>query len=124
MTCGSLAQQYRAQVAGYAVQYPQAQSLVILRDGSPVGRLLLDRTAAQSHVVDLALLPGTRNAGVGREIMEAVATAGREPGAEMLSLPLAASNEDAMRFYARLGFLDIAGDATPSHRRMELALAR
>ncbi|WP_456715279.1 GNAT family N-acetyltransferase [Bradyrhizobium sp. USDA 4353] len=118
-----VAQQYRAQVAGYAAQCPAAQSLIILRDGSPVGRLLLDRTVTRWHVVDLALLPGARNAGVGREIMEAVAAAAREQGAGVLSLAVATSNEDAMRFYARLGFCDIADAATASHRRMELVLA-
>ncbi|MGJ4928681.1 GNAT family N-acetyltransferase [Bradyrhizobium sp. HKCCYLS2038] len=119
-----LAQQYRAQVAGYAVQCPEAQSLIILRDGGPVGRLLLDRAASRWHVVDLALLLGARNAGVGREIMQAVAGAAREQGAEMLSLAVATTNEDAMRFYARLGFHDVADAATASHRRMELLLAR
>ncbi|CCD97791.1 GNAT family N-acetyltransferase [Bradyrhizobium sp. STM 3809] len=118
-----LTQQYRAQLAGYAAQWPEAQSLIILRDGAPVGRLLLDRTAARWHVVDLALLPGARNAGVGREIMLAVAAAGREQGAGMLSLAVATGNEDAMRFYARLGFADVADAASASHRRMELALA-
>ncbi|CCD95478.1 conserved hypothetical protein [Bradyrhizobium sp. ORS 375] len=118
-----VAQQYRAQVAGYAAQCPAAQSLIILRDGSPVGRLLLDRAITRWHVIDLALLPGARNGGVGREIMQAVAAAAREQGAEVLSLAVATSNEDAMRFYARLGFCDIADAATASHRWMELVLA-
>ncbi|NPU12786.1 GNAT family N-acetyltransferase [Bradyrhizobium sp. 83002] len=119
-----VAQQYRAQVAGHAAQCPQAQSLIILRDGSPVGRLLLDRAALRWHVVDLALLPGTRNAGVGREIMQSVATAAREQGADVLSLAVATTNDDALRFYARLGFCEIADEASASHRSMELALAR
>ncbi|MGJ5181010.1 GNAT family N-acetyltransferase [Bradyrhizobium oligotrophicum] len=119
-----LAQQYHAQVAGYAAQCPEARSLIILRDGAPVGRLLLDRGASRWHVVDLALLPGARNAGVGREIMQAVAAAAREQGAEVLSLAVATANEDAARFYARLGFLDVTDGATASHRKMELALAR
>ncbi|CCD88597.1 conserved protein of unknown function [Bradyrhizobium sp. ORS 285] len=118
-----VAQQYRAQVAGYAAHCPAAQSLIILRDGSPVGRLLLDRSPTRWHVVDLALLPGARNAGVGREIMQSVAAAAREQGAGVLSLAVATSNEDAIRFYARLGFSDIAEAATASHRRMELVLA-
>ncbi|WP_257164793.1 GNAT family N-acetyltransferase [Bradyrhizobium sp. SRS-191] len=118
-----LAQQYRAQVAGYAAQCPAADSLIILRDGAPVGRLLLDRATSRWHVVDLALLPGARNGGVGREIMQAVTAAAREQGADMLSLAVATANEDAMRFYARLGFSDVAEAATASHRRMELALA-
>ncbi|WP_284416050.1 MULTISPECIES: GNAT family N-acetyltransferase [unclassified Bradyrhizobium] len=119
-----LAQQYRAQVAGYAAQCPAAQSLIILRDGAPVGRLLLDRAASRWHVVDLALLLGARNAGVGREIMQAVATAAREQGAAVLSLAVATANEDAMRFYVRLGFQDVADGANASHRKMELTLAR
>ncbi|WP_316235456.1 GNAT family N-acetyltransferase [Bradyrhizobium sp. SZCCHNR1023] len=119
-----LAQQYRAQVAGHAAQCPAAQSLIILRDAAPVGRLLLDRAASRWHVVDLALLPGARNAGVGREIMQAVATAAREQGADVLSLAVATTNEDAIRFYVRLGFRDVADEAMASHRMMELPLAR
>ncbi|WP_315779911.1 GNAT family N-acetyltransferase [Bradyrhizobium sp. SZCCHNPS1003] len=118
-----LAQQYRAQVEGHAAQCPAAQSLIILRDGATVGRLLLDRAAQRWHVVDLALLPGARNAGVGREIMQAVATAAREQGAEVLSLAVATTNEDAIRFYVRLGFRDVADEATASHRTMERSLA-
>lgn len=119
-----LAQQYRAQLASHAAQCPAAQSLIILRDAAPVGRLLLDRAASQWHVVDLALLPGARNAGVGREIMQAVATAAREQGAAVLSLAVATTNDDAIRFYVRLGFRDVADNATASHRMMELPLAR
>jgi len=119
-----LAQQYRAQVAGHAAQCPAAQSLIILRDAAPVGRLLLDRAASRWHVVDLALLPAARNAGVGREIMQAVAIAAREQGAAVLSLAVATTNEDAIRFYVRLGFCDVADGATASHRMMELPLAR
>jgi ribosomal protein S18 acetylase RimI-like enzyme len=119
-----LAQQYRAQVAGHAAQCPAAQSLIILRDGARIGRLLIDRGASRWHVVDLALLPGARNAGVGREIMRSVATAAREQGAGVLSLGVATTNEDAMRFYARLGLCDVPDEATASHRRMELLLAR
>jgi ribosomal protein S18 acetylase RimI-like enzyme len=118
-----LAQQYRAQLAGYAAQCPGAQSLIILRDAAPVGRLLLERGTSRWHVVDLALLPGARNAGVGREIMQAVAAAAREQGATALSLAVATTNEDAIRFYVRLGFCDVAEDATAAHCRMELALA-
>ncbi|WP_315737976.1 MULTISPECIES: GNAT family N-acetyltransferase [unclassified Bradyrhizobium] len=118
-----LAQQFRAQVAGHATQCPAAHSLIILRDAAPVGRLLLDRAAQRWHVVDLALLPGARNAGVGREIMQAVATAAREQGAEVLSLAVATTNDDAIRFYVRLGFRDVAHGATASHRMMELPLA-
>jgi ribosomal protein S18 acetylase RimI-like enzyme len=115
-------QQYRVQGAGYSAQHPKAESLIIVREHAPVGRLLLDRGARNWHVVDLALMPSARNAGIGREIMQAIAAAAREQGAKLLSLAVATTNADARRFYTRLGFVDLTSEATVSHLRMEMML--
>ncbi|MGC2781767.1 MAG: GNAT family N-acetyltransferase [Bradyrhizobium sp.] len=117
-----LAQQYGAQVAGYAAQFPAARSLIVLGQGIPIGRLLLDRTAQQWHVVDVALLPSVRSAGVGRAVMEAVVATAREQRAAVLTLAVAATNEGARRFYSRLGFTELESDATASHLGMQLRL--
>ncbi|UFZ05730.1 GNAT family N-acetyltransferase [Bradyrhizobium ontarionense] len=117
-----LAQQYGAQVAGYAAQFPAARSLIVLEQGIPIGRLLLDCGTQQWHVVDVALLPSARNMGVGHAVMEAVATAAREQNVAVLTLAVATTNEGARRFYRRLGFTEMESDATASHLRMQLPL--
>jgi ribosomal protein S18 acetylase RimI-like enzyme len=53
-----LEQQFRAQAAGYAAQFPQAISLIVLHRGEPIGRLIfqIGETRAFSSEVD----PGSR----------------------------------------------------------------
>ena len=61
-----LEQQFRSQAASYAVRFPNASSLIITREGSAIGRLLLHCTDERWHIVDIALLvvltsnPGAR----------------------------------------------------------------
>jgi ribosomal protein S18 acetylase RimI-like enzyme len=117
-----LEQQYRAQVSGHAAQFPAAESLIILRENAPIGRLLLDRAALRWHVVDLALMPVARNAGIGHAVMEAVAAAARQHGMEALTLVVATTNEGARRFYARQHFAEVIAGEAATHLRMRKAL--
>src|SRR5215469_3618670 len=55
-----LAMQYQARTASYATSHPAAEDHVILIDGRPAGRLLLEQRAAITTVVDIALLPEYR----------------------------------------------------------------
>lgn len=57
--------QFDAQSRHYRTWYPQAAFSVILADGEPAGRLVVDRSAADLLIVDLAVLPRFRRAGIG-----------------------------------------------------------
>ena len=67
-----MCQQYRFQQQGYANQFPLAESWVIEYQSTPVGKIMLDCTATRVHVIDIALVPGCRNRGIGSGVLVAI----------------------------------------------------
>jgi GNAT superfamily N-acetyltransferase len=63
----------------------------------------LQTGAAMAELESLAVLPGSRGAGVGTALMAAVHELVRELGIDELMLYIMDGNESAMRFYARYG---------------------
>jgi len=100
-----LTQQFNAQHVEYRRNHPDADWLVILRAGEAIGRLYVDRTAREYNVIDIALLPARRGAGLGGAIMRDLmdeAAAVRKP----LTIYVEKFNP-ALRLYRRLGFQTI-----------------
>ncbi|MBV8201999.1 MAG: GNAT family N-acetyltransferase [Acidobacteria bacterium] len=97
-----LRMQFRAQSADYAANYPGAAFQVILLDGMPAGRLYVDRRGDELRIVDIALLPEHRGAGIGgvllRELLTEAAAAGKPVRIHVESM------NPALRLYERLGF--------------------
>ena len=95
-------QQFAAQDAHYRQHYPSAQYSIIERDGVAAGRLFVDRWEKEIRIMDIALLPEHRGAGIGtrllRELQEEARAAGRA-----LSIHVEKFNP-ALRLYERLGF--------------------
>jgi GNAT superfamily N-acetyltransferase len=117
-----LEQQFRAQSAGYAAQFPDASSLLIVQRDDPVGRLILHRTAQRWHIVDIVLLPAERGRGIGTRIIENLDASARQSSVGALTLAVLASNLAARRFYLRHGFVE-SGQAGPAHVAMRKDLA-
>jgi ribosomal protein S18 acetylase RimI-like enzyme len=115
-------QQFRSQAAGYTVQFPDAVSLIVTRDGGAIGRLLLDCTHERWHVIDVVLLPADCGRGLGSEIFAALEASARERGIAALTLMVLSTNLAAHRFYLRRGFVE-TGQAGPAHRAMRKDLA-
>jgi GNAT superfamily N-acetyltransferase len=88
--------------------YPQVDNRIVLLNGDPVGRLLVERTETEILLRDIALLTVYRNAGVGsrliRDLMKEAATTGKP-----LRLHVLASSP-AVRLYERLGFCRTGAD--------------
>src|SRR3977135_652618 len=61
--------QFNAQHEAYQGTYRGGEFLVILRNGQPVGRLYVARWEREIRIVDIALLPEHRNAGIGSAIL-------------------------------------------------------
>ena len=97
-----LRMQYEAQRRSYLMQLPDARYWVIRCDGSAVGRLIIDRTVEEIHVVDIALLPEFRKQGIGSSLMEAIIREASQAG-KIVRLHVERFNP-AMRWYERLGF--------------------
>ena len=113
-----LDQQFRAQAASHAAQFPNALSFVITRDARPVGRLLLHVDAHHWHMVDIALISAARNQGIGTGVIAALAREARTQGVPQLRLMVLASNSGARRLYARLGFISTDAAKSGSHIMM------
>jgi len=65
-----LEMQFNAQRASYLQNRPQAEWLVVMRDELAIGRMIVDRSADEICLMDIALLPEHRNAGVGSKFIK------------------------------------------------------
>lgn len=63
-----LRRQFNAQQLQYR-QLPATEHQFILLDGAPVGRLLVSRPPEELRLVDIALLPRQRGAGLGTALL-------------------------------------------------------
>ena len=100
-----LGQQAEAQHRHYRAHYPNAEWLVIERDGEPIGRLYIEEWPDQIRLIDISLLPGGRGGGVGSAILadlQEMAAAACKP----LSIHVERNNP-AMGLYLRLGFAKV-----------------
>ncbi|HZN15159.1 MAG TPA: GNAT family N-acetyltransferase [Acidimicrobiales bacterium] len=115
-----LRQQSDLQSRSYAMQFPAAESSVIVRDGEPIGRLYVDRTATELRVLDIALLPEYRGCGIGGAI---ISTLLAEAAAENVPVRLhVARGNPARNLYLRLGFVDV--EPGPMHDLLEWRVTR
>lgn len=110
-----LALQHRARCAQYAHDFPQAEDRLILLAGRPAGRLLVDRAPGRMTVVDIALLPEARGAGVGTSLLEGLIRDAAGAGSR-LALSVTAGGP-AERLYRRLGFIPLT--SAPPYLSME-----
>lgn len=97
-----LRDQFGRQHAHYLQHYPRALWWVLTRGGAPAGRLYLEQTASEVRVMDIALVPGLRNQGVGTQLLRALLL-----HADRTGLPVTLHVEPfnpALRLYERLGF--------------------
>jgi ribosomal protein S18 acetylase RimI-like enzyme len=97
-----VAMQFNAQSRQYVMSYPDANNSIIMWNGAPIGRLVIDRSEHEFILVDIALLPAHRNAGIGTHLIEDLlleaATARKS-----VTLNVWHSNP-AKRLYQRMGF--------------------
>ena len=101
-----LRQQFEAQSRYYREHYQQASFDVILTDSSSVGRLYVTRWPEEIRIVDIALLPEYRNAGIGTKLLEDLISES-EASAKPLSIHVERFNP-ALRLYWRLGFREVS----------------
>jgi len=95
--------QLDAQERGYRTRYPAADWEFILRNGSPVGWIVVDRTGPVVRCLDIALVEKERCRRAGTVVMQAL-QAEAAATARAVSLSVSRLNLRAMAFYERLGF--------------------
>lgn len=100
--------QFQAQQAQFRQQFPKAEFDLIEVGGEPVGYLYADRGSEAFTLVDIALLSGSRGAGLGgrivRQLIDAAAAAGRPVRAHV------EKTNRAQHLWQRLGFRVIGDD--------------
>jgi ribosomal protein S18 acetylase RimI-like enzyme len=98
--------QFEAQRRHYATYYPEAEYSIILGQQAPIGRLIVSRANHEILLMDVALLPEFRRAGIGTALMRDLMAEAQQAG-----LPLRLHVETfnpARRLYERLGFYPIS----------------
>jgi ribosomal protein S18 acetylase RimI-like enzyme len=107
-----LDQQFRAQRVGCARTFPNAEHLLIEREGDPVGRMTVsvhrEDGGFTARIVDIAVLASARGRGIGTRAISRLETAAREMGVDQLALSALLTNDQAIRLYNKLGFIAIA----------------
>jgi ribosomal protein S18 acetylase RimI-like enzyme len=101
-----LRSQFAAQTHHYTTQYPGAEFLVVLADGQPAGRLYLHRRPTEIRVMDIALLPGFRQRGLGTALLKELLGEGARTN-RCVSIHVEIFNP-ARHWYERLGFHSVA----------------
>lgn len=99
---GFLKMQFAAQTTHYQAEHPAAAHEVIRVDGTPAGRLYIDRSGAELHILDITLLPQFRNGGAGTVLLRRIMDEGRKCG-KPVTIYVESFNP-AQRFFERLGF--------------------
>lgn len=98
--------QFDLQRREYDTRFPDAKYELILIDGEPAGRIWTGRDEEQIRLLDIALLPQFQKRGAGTillgELIKEAAEA-RKPLRHMVFV----LNNEAHRFYERLGFVVI-----------------
>ncbi|MFZ0173157.1 MAG: GNAT family N-acetyltransferase, partial [Acidimicrobiales bacterium] len=100
--------QFEAQTRHFAAIYPRATHSVISVGGDPAGRLIVDRPGDEIRIVEIALLPRFRRAGVGGQLVSQLFEE-----ADAAGLPVrchVAQDNEALAFWERLGLVRRAVD--------------
>lgn len=99
--------QFEARQRWYDEHFAGASNDVVLRDGVPCGRLHVYRGESEIRVVEIALLPEHRAAGLGTRLLSELLLEGEAAG-KQVTIHVERFNP-ALRLYQRLGF-EVAED--------------
>lgn len=97
-----LRMQFSAQSQFYIENYPGAEFQIITLNDQPVGRLYVHRRKDEIRIMDIGLLPESRNLGIGSALLQDILEQGKS-----LNLPVTIHVEQfnpALRLYKRMGF--------------------
>ena len=97
-----LRMQFTAQHQHYQASYANANFDVILADGNPAGRLYVDRPPGEIRLIDIAVLPQYRGAGIGSRLLADLLAEAEQAG-KPISLHVEKFNP-TLSWYERLGF--------------------
>ena len=100
--------QFNAQARGHQTSYPNAEGKIVRLNGEDIGRILVNHGTEELVLVDIALLPGYRNRGIGSHVVSALLNEAAT-AAKCIRLHVLKSSP-ASRLYERLGFCRVRED--------------
>lgn len=98
--------QFDLQRREYDARFPDAEYNVLLIDDQPAGRIWIGRDREQVRLLDIGLLPEFQNRGAGTVLLRRLMEEARQAGKPLRHMVFVLNN-DADRFYERLGFVVI-----------------
>jgi ribosomal protein S18 acetylase RimI-like enzyme len=98
--------QFERQEEEYKQRYPDARYDVILVDGVPAGRMWVGVDDKQIRLLDIAIVPEFQNRGVGSQLLRQLMVEAKQAN-KVLRHMVFVLNDNAHRFYERLGFVTI-----------------
>jgi len=95
----------------FAIRNPEGSQVVALVDGGVVGYLGFQSPTpleTNQHVIEIDIAVDTRfqAQGIGRQLIEKGKAVAKEKGIRKLSLRVLATNEGAIEFYQKCGFIE------------------
>lgn len=98
--------QFDLQRREYDARFADADYSVILVDGRPAGRIWIARDDQEIRLLDIAILPEFQNRGAGTLLLHRLIDESKRAGKALRHMVFVL-NQDAQRFYERLGFVVI-----------------
>ncbi|HET7113063.1 MAG TPA: GNAT family N-acetyltransferase [Pyrinomonadaceae bacterium] len=98
--------QFERQEEEYKQRYPDARYDVILVDGVPAGRMWVGVDDKQIRLLDIAIVPEFQNRGVGTQLLRQLMVEAKQANKTLRHMVFVL-NDNAHRFYERLGFVTI-----------------
>ena len=102
-----LRQQFALQQKHFDKTYPKADKQVIIDQGKPIGRLYVEQSADDIHLIDITLLREYRGNGIGRYFVEQLIAKALQKKTKV-SLYVQAQNP-ALKLYQSMGFKPAGG---------------
>lgn len=99
-----VAWQFKLQRDEYNARYPEARYEVVLVDGQPAGRIWVGIDDTQIRLLDIGLLEEFQNRGVGTVLLKRLIAEAKEARKSLRHMVFVLNN-NALRFYERLGFV-------------------
>jgi ribosomal protein S18 acetylase RimI-like enzyme len=103
-----LRMQFAAQQRWYETAYAQAEHQIVVLGEAPIGRIIVDRAAEATTLVDISLLPAQRGCGLGGGLIRDLITECSQAKVR-LRLQVLKTNP-AAHLYERLGFVKTGED--------------
>jgi ribosomal protein S18 acetylase RimI-like enzyme len=108
--------QFELQRNEYDTRYPTARYQVVLVNNQPAGRIWIGEDETQIRLLDIGLLEGFQNRGIGTVLLRELIAEAMEKHKPLRHMVFML-NDNAFRFYERLGFVTI--DDLGAYKHME-----